>query len=107
MPATGTSGFRKIDISTPDQPSTFFDQRGEELQPSLSPDGDLLAYMQLDNTIGNIYVADLADDSVQQLTHNQFTGSAPVWAPDGETIFYQFFGNGFYNIWSVTMDSEP
>jgi len=107
MPATGTSGFRKIDISIPGDPSTYFDEEGEELQPAVSPDGSLLAYMQLDGTIGNIYVADLATGSVESLTNNQWTGSAPVWAPDGTTIFYQFFGDGFYNIWSVTMDGGP
>lgn len=104
MPETGTSGFRKIDISTPGDPSIYFDERGEELQPAVSPDGSLLAYMQIDGTIGNIYVADPVTGSFESLTKNEWTGTSPAWAPDGSTIFYQFFGDGFYNIWAVTLD---
>ena len=101
---TGTSGFRRIDIAAPGEQTLFFDDRGEELQPSVSADGSSPAYMQLDNGIGNIYTAYLADGSIKQLTRNQLTGSSPAWAPDGETIFFLFYGEGAFNIWSVDPD---
>ena len=107
----GSGGFRMINVETPnvtsDTDGEFFNELGEQLQPSLSPDGSKLAYMQLDNSIGNIYVADLATGKIQQLTQNQFTGSHPTWSPDGKTIYYQYFADGFFSIWSVTIGEEP
>lgn len=101
---TGTSGFIKIDIDPPKEETLYFDTANEEVQPAVSPDGLLLAYMQLDDDIGDIYVVDLATETVSQLTTSGFMDSYPAWDVDGETIFYESSETPYITIWSINAD---
>jgi Tol biopolymer transport system component len=104
MPQTGTSGFMKVDIADPDAISPYFDLDKEEIQPSVSPDGKFLAYMQRDGRTGNIYVVDLSTKVVTQLTKGEFQDLYPVWSPDVRTIFFDSAETAFITVWSVNID---
>lgn len=106
MRATGTSGFVRINILTPSAESVFYDGEGEELQPAVSPDGSHLAYMQLDNGAGNIYVVDLGTGEITQLTTSGYQESYPVWDPDGQTIYFESFETDYVTVWSVRIDGS-
>lgn len=103
---TGTSGFIKIDIDPPKEETLYFDTSNEEVQPAVSSDGSLLAYMQLDDNIGDIYVVDLATETVTQLTTSGFMDSYPAWDLDGKTIFYESSETPYITIWSVNADGS-
>jgi Tol biopolymer transport system component/imidazolonepropionase-like amidohydrolase len=59
-----------------------------DLDPAVSPDGTRVAFgSNRDGSDGNIYVLNLADGHIQQVTHDSLAGR-PAWAPDGNTIAY-------------------
>jgi eukaryotic-like serine/threonine-protein kinase len=60
------------------------------LQLALSPDGNKIAFDQLDtkNTIPNIFVYDQRTKVKNRLTFSQNGGSNPRWSRDGKWIFY-------------------
>jgi Tol biopolymer transport system component len=59
-----------------------------DLDPAISPDGTRVAFgSNRDGSDGNIYVLNLADGQISQVTHDSLAGR-PAWAPDGNTIAY-------------------
>jgi Tol biopolymer transport system component len=59
-----------------------------DLDPAISPDGTRVAFgSNRDGSDGNIYVLNLADGQLSQVTHDSLAGR-PAWAPDGNTIAY-------------------
>ena len=56
--------------------------------PSVSPDGTRIAFMGHDGADYEIYVADIASGTVQQLTDSPGSDGWPAWSPDGSTIAF-------------------
>jgi len=101
---TETTGFLRINIFNPKDEKIFFDDKADQLQPALSPDGANLAYMQLDSGSGNVYVVNLTDGKPLKLTKGLYQDENPAWAPDNKTIFFESFEGGSRAIWSVNVD---
>jgi serine/threonine protein kinase len=60
-------------------------------QPSLSPDGRMLAFIRGNDTFvaaGDIFVKILPDGEPQQLTHDGTVKMSPMFSPDGSRIAY-------------------
>jgi len=61
----------------------------------LSPDGKRIAATIVDsNGAGDIWIYDLARETLQRLTLLTFDEKAPVWSADGNTIYYRTDGYG-------------
>ncbi len=59
-----------------------------DLDPAVSPDGTRVAFgSNRDGSDGNVFVLNLADGQINQVTHDSMAGR-PAWAPDGNTIAY-------------------
>jgi dipeptidyl aminopeptidase/acylaminoacyl peptidase len=59
-----------------------------DLDPTISPDGTRVAFGSNRNgSDGNIYVLNLADGQISQVTHDSLAGR-PAWSPDGSEIAY-------------------
>jgi imidazolonepropionase-like amidohydrolase/Tol biopolymer transport system component len=59
-----------------------------DMDPAVSPDGNRVAFgSNRDGTDGNIFVLNLADGRIQQVTHDGMAGR-PTWAPDQSAIAY-------------------
>jgi Tol biopolymer transport system component/tRNA A-37 threonylcarbamoyl transferase component Bud32 len=97
----------------------WFDRSGVELrgigsgpfQPDgrLSPDGHRYAAGVVDPKRGasDVWIYDLDRDSSERLTFRQLDEKAPVWAPDGHTIYYRSDGaGGPPNIFRWTSEAE-
>jgi len=106
IPQTDTSGFVKVDIRKPDDIELYFDSNKEELHPVVSPDGKLLAYVQLDNNGDNIYVVELATENIVQLTLGDAFDGRQVWSPDGKTIFFETAETTPITIWSINANGS-
>lgn len=81
------------------------DDRYQDLDPSPSPDGRELAFAS-DRTAGgldgamNLFVLDLADGQVRQLTSGPWVDESPSWAANGR-IYYASSRDGVLNAFSV------
>jgi Tol biopolymer transport system component/predicted DNA-binding transcriptional regulator AlpA len=66
---------------------------GKELQPSLSPDGNLVAFAFSDDGSSNyhIYVKVIGSEEVLRLTSSRADDLSPSWSPDGQSIVFLRF----------------
>jgi serine/threonine-protein kinase len=89
----GHSGFRRVSIYWMDNAGKFTPIRerpGDYYMPALSPDGKRLALSINDGKRNDIWVEDLARDTLTRVT---FDGNniSPIWTPDGQRITYAHF----------------
>jgi len=65
-----------------------FPALGEILNPAWSPDGRLIAFSATSGGHADLYVYDLADDTLRRLTSDRFADLQPAWSPDGRRIAF-------------------
>ena len=56
--------------------------------PAWSPDGRSIAFSGTVGGLSDLYVYDLEDASVRQLTNDKYADFQPDWSPDGRTIVF-------------------
>src|SRR5262249_32853666 len=56
--------------------------------PSISPDGQHLAFVRVDSGFAQIFVSDLHGGSLVQVTKDATDHDNPTWSPDGSTIAF-------------------
>ncbi len=77
---------------------TPIDVEGSLWNPSLSPDGRILAFdWTTSETSGDIWIRDLERGLDTRLTSHPKNESNPVWTPDGRSVIF-FRGNDIYRI---------
>jgi TolB protein len=64
------------------------DMPGSEQFPAWSPDGQEIAFVSSETGVAQIYVLDIQDRTVRQLTHEQTVKEGLSWSPDGLRILY-------------------
>jgi Tol biopolymer transport system component len=69
--------------------------------PSISPDGSLVAFMRGDAKKSNIYVMPIEGGSPKQITFLNSLNDSPVWSPDGKEIAYGSNEGGEFKVWKV------
>jgi len=76
--------------------------------PRLSPDGTRLAVMIFTGAqgSGDIWVSDLVRGTSTRLTFGPANQSAPIWTPDGKTIFYSSSAKGLPHIYAKSTDGS-
>ena len=69
--------------------------------PSISPDGNLIAFRRGDAQKSNIYVMPIEGESLKQLTFFNSLCDGPVWSPDGTEIAFGSNEGGYFKVWKV------
>jgi len=70
-------------------------------QPSISPDGKLIAFSKGNGETSNIYVMPIEGGDPLQLTFFNSYNSNPVWSPDGTEIAFGSNEGGKFKVWKV------
>lgn len=81
----------------PDILQSLSDFTGSHSQPSFSPDGRSIAFVNQVDGHTHIWVLDLAKTAPRQLTSGEHSDSRPRWSPTGEAILFVRDGG----VWSV------
>ncbi|MDI6844553.1 MAG: peptidase S9 [Candidatus Saccharicenans sp.] len=90
-----------------------FPELGEILHPSWSPDGKKIAFAALTGGVTDIFIYDLEDNTVKQMTRDSFGDLQPVWSPDGKKIAFvterfsanlQWLDSGNYDLALLDVD---
>jgi Tol biopolymer transport system component len=106
-------------LAKPRSRLSWVDRAGVEVRPiangifnplgRISPDGHRYAVGITDPKQGtnDIWIYDLERDNSERLTFSGYDEAAPVWAPDGHTIYYRSDGGkGPPDIFSLTLGKD-
>ena len=77
--------------------------------PAIAPQGDRLAFTSDRNGSWDLYVLDLEQGTVRQLTDTAGYEGHPTWSPDGVWVAYESYEDGDFDIWilPVSLDQAP
>lgn len=73
--------------------------------PRISPDGRQVLFGSFENSIRNLWIYDLEDDSSRRLTFAVNNG-ASTWSPDGQWIAFQSTRDGLPNLYRRPADGS-
>jgi Tol biopolymer transport system component len=65
-----------------------FKELAEILSPAWSPDGRYITFTGIAGGVSDLFIYDLQDDILKQMTRDVFADLQPVWSPDGKTIAF-------------------
>jgi TolB protein len=63
----------------------------DDINPSISPDGNRLAFASNRYGIWDIYILDLTTGKVGKITDTRAYEAAPSWSPDGQWLVYESY----------------
>jgi len=102
-----TSGFtygqynlHELEIST-DRVTPLLVGRGQNTEPTVSADGEKIAFVSDRNGIENIYVYYIDSARVIAATNALTSATSPSWSPDGKAIAFSTFIKGGYDIYLI------
>jgi len=78
----------------------------EDTAPTLSPDGQKIAFMSHRENNWDIYVIDIDGSNLQRLTTNEAQDGLPTWSPDGNAIAFVSDRGGIWAVWVMTPDGK-
>lgn len=65
-----------------------FPELGEILNPAWSPNGKEIAFSALVGGVTDLFIYNLEDNTLKQITRDSFADLHPVWSPDGRKIAF-------------------
>jgi len=86
--AEGGSDIAVLPLEGDRTPATVLGSRFNETQPSLSPDGRLLAYVSDESGRNEVYVRPYPGPGAKWTISNG-GGTEPLWSADGRELFYR------------------
>ncbi len=65
-----------------------FGELAEILSPGFSPDGRYITFSGLAGGVSDLFIYDLQDKILKQMTRDSYADLQPVWSPDGKTVAF-------------------
>ena len=89
-------------------PRLVTDFHGSHSQPTLSPDGTMMAWLSDIDGTPHVWVGNLQEGDPIQITHGDLAADSPSWSPDNSRIIYERAGPKGKSIYSVdTLGTSP
>jgi Tol biopolymer transport system component len=80
--------------------------RGEDRDPSWSPDGTQLAFSSARDGTPRVFVMNADGTGQRRLTRDGFSGEAPQWSPDGRAIAFVSDRDGARELYAINVDGQ-
>ena len=105
-PDTGTLGIYQISMDT-QEVRRVYDEKANEIQPVVSPDGQRLLFLDYDSR--ELYILEMNTGRVELVkTPPVLDLGYAVWSPDGTAIYFEANTKSAYAIWIVELEEgEP
>ncbi len=84
---------QRVEIKTVDMPES----------PDISPDGKQVAFSGLEGATGDIFIVNLENREVRNITKDNFGDFAPTWSPDGKSIVYLARASGNDKLFTINV----
>ena len=92
-------GYAHLFASLPGTPLTRITAGDwDDILPSASPDGEMIAFTSNRNGFWDLYLLDLSTGELTQLTDTAEYEGAPSWSPDGTFLVFEAYEDGNLNI---------
>lgn len=87
----------------------LMNENADDIHPAIHPDGSKIAFSSNRNGFWDIYILDLTNGKVYQLTNTPEYDGAPTWSPDGKWIAFESYldDNLEIQILSLDTNSQP
>lgn len=82
------------------RPSPLNLREGTNFAAQVSPDHKKIAI----DTLGVLWVLPASGGEARRLTSDLFDVSQPNWSPDGQTLVFQSYRDGVFNLWTIRPD---
>jgi len=93
-----------LDVETFAVTRVTFREARPDLNPTISPDGERIAFQSFVNGNWEIFVMDADGRNVKQLTFNPADDIDPAWSPDGQRIAFATNRDGNWEIYTMDVD---
>lgn len=77
----------------------------QQLSPTFSPDGRKVAFSGFVGKQNDIFVYDLEDGSVVNVTSDRFFDGAPVFSPDGKWLIYSSIADRYVKLFRLNLEN--
>ena len=77
----------------------------QQLAPSYSPDGKRVAFSAIEGNQSDIFIYDLENGSITNITSDAFYDGAPVFSPDGKWLIYSSIGEQYAKLYRLNLAS--
>lgn len=77
---------------------------GGDFEPAWSPDGEKIAFTSMRDGVMQIYLFNLSDSSLTNLSNSGIQARHPAWSPDSSQIVFTTLRLGQLQIWSMLAD---
>ena len=88
-------------------PAQITAESAVNVQPAISPDGKMIAYIRNESGHRELRVMDVGSLQWRRLTAGSTLDEDPCWFPDGEALAYASDHGGGFSIWKIGLNGGP
>ncbi len=77
----------------------------QQFSPAYSPDGRFIAFSGYEGNRPDIFLYDVSNGDIRNLTQDAFFDGAPIFSPDGKSLVYSSVGEQYAKLYRLNLDN--